>query len=103
MNHLDDSFEDIRAVLFDVGHEFLDFLVFRFVDYELIGLFHEIIQLFSKFRMCKQCVADFDIAVVLVLSLFVGSQELHEILVGLHILVLESFQPLLRCFYVYLF
>ena len=51
MDHLYDSFEDIRPVPLDISHEFLDFLVFRFVDNELVGLFHVVVEVLSKFCM----------------------------------------------------
>lgn len=103
LDQLDNLVENFRTVLFGKSHEILDLLVFRFVDYKLVGLIHIGVDLFGEFCMTKQCVVNFQIAVILVLSLFIGSQKLHEVLVGLHILALEPFNPLLSCLDVYLF
>lgn len=49
LNHLDDSLEDVASVLLDIGHEVFDFFILGLVDDELIGLFHEVVELLGEF------------------------------------------------------
>ena len=89
-------------VALDISHEVLDLIFLRFIDHELIGLLHVDIELLGEVRMCKECVVDFHIAVMVILLLVIFFEALAQLLVGLQVLGLQLLKPLLSLLHIYL-
>lgn len=103
MDKLDDFFENFRSVGLDVCHELFNLLIFRFADDKFIALFHVDVKLFGEFWVGKQCVANLDVAVILIFSFLIFPQKFGDILIGLQILVLELLQPFFGLLHIELF
>ena len=91
MNHGDDLFEGTVVIPFDKSHKVFDFFFFRFVDDELVGLLHEVVELLGEVGVSQENVIDLDVAVVIIIVLLIFSERFGEFFVGLRILGFQFF------------
>jgi len=96
LDHREDAVKHLIVLALDVGHEVLDFLVIGADEHELIGLLHVVVEFLGELGMGEQHVVDLEEAVVLILALLIATQELDDVLVGLHVLAFQPLQPPLR-------
>lgn len=103
---LDESYdliEDLSAVALDISHKLLDLFIIRSVDDKLVAFLHVGVEFLGEFGVSEEGVADLNVAVILVLCLFILPQELGDVFVGLDVLVFESLEPPFSLLHIELF
>ena len=71
LNHLDNSVEQVRPVLFDMAHKIFELFFFRACHHKLIAFFKKPVELASETVVREKSIAYFDIAVMFIISSFI--------------------------------